>query len=200
MLNDKLRSKNYYLSKLTLFLRNSYGIEEQVDLYWNILNVMLESIDSVFEALSLEQEIDVDHTLDILAEIVGCKRNLDVEYYDNATLVKETLFLNNRELIRSIRTRIIQNNYFGGQDQLSENYSNLGLNVLSLDSQSGAGIVSQILDDDESLTANDKAMFLSGNYTIKSVGIIYEYSIGDINMYGIWDNINSKWGVSQWGE
>lgn len=200
MLNEKLRQKSYYLEKLPLFLRNSYGVEDQVHIYWSLLTDQLTTIDDLFSALALEYDGEYDDTLDKLAELVGAKRSLDVKYKEAGTLKEATLHLNNRELVRFIRTRIMQNNYFGGFEQLQENYQRLGLNVFTIDSASGAGIVDHVLNDDLDLTENDKKMFLSGHYTIRSVGIIYQFTIGTINMIGSWDNAGTKWNVQHWGE
>src|SRR5690554_2429117 len=162
MLDEKLRRKGYYLEKLPLFLRNSYGVEDQVHIYWSLLTDQLTTIDDLFSALALEYDGEYDDTLDKLAELVGAKRSLDVKYIEVGNPKTATLHLNNRELVRFIRTRIMQNNYFGGFEQLQENYQRLGLNVFTVDSASGAGIVDHVLNDDLDLTENDKKMFLSG--------------------------------------
>lgn len=200
MIDNKLKLKQYYLEKMPLFMRNSYGIEEQVHLYWSHLIGMSETFDELFDVLGLNRHEDADHTLDIIAEIVGCKRRLDVDYVENSVHKSATLHLTNLELLRFIRTRILQNNYSGGQGELMTNYARVGLNILTLDKPADAGTVSQYLNDDGYLSENDKIMFLSGNYTLKSVGIIYEYLVTNFTMIGTWDSTDSVFDTNYWSE
>ncbi len=197
MIDNRLKEKQYYLDKLSLFLRNSYGVEEQVTLLWKTLVDIDSTIDDFFEAFKMLKPEGIDDLLDKIAEIVGCKRNLDVSY--GSPLTSYTLSLSNEELIRSIKTRIIQNNYDGSFENFKKNYESIGLNVLATDGGvSGTSI--QILNNDEKLTDNDKHMFLSGNYSIRSLGITYSFSMGDLDLIGFWDNILRTWNNSQWGE
>ena len=50
------------------------------------------------------------------------------------------------------------------------------------------------------LSENDKIMFLSGNYTLRSLGIIYEYSVTNFEMLAKWDSENSVFDINYWGE
>jgi hypothetical protein len=204
MLNEKLLSKQYYLDKLSLFIRNSYGVEEQVGIFWDLLTDINTSIRDLFDVLAFIKEEDADHTLDSLAEIVGCRRNLDVEFTYLGNPIKKTINLTNRELIRFIKTRIIRNNYSGNQIDFRDNYINIGLNVLSIDIS--PGFVQQVLDvkedlntDELNVSSNDKYMFLSGNYAIRSLGIVYEFALGELSLIGLWDRQDRRWNSSEWG-
>ncbi len=207
MLNEKLRSEQYYLDKLSLFLKNSYGIKEQVRLLWELLTDMATSIDDVFNALRLEDDIDVDDTLDVLAEIVGCRRDLDVEVIHEGLTINKTIHLTNKELIRFIKTKIIQNNYSGSYIDFVDNYNSISLEVITLDDANVSGLSQQILnagadidsDDASGISSNDKYMFLSGNYSIKSVGITYDFSVGELELIAIWDSSLRRWDHAQWG-
>ncbi len=207
MLNEKLRSEQYYLDKLSLFLKNSYGIKEQVRLLWELLTDMVTSIDDVFNALRLEDDIDVDDTLDVLAEIVGCRRDLDVEVIHEGLTINKTIHLTNKELIRFIKTKIIQNNYSGSYIDFVNNYNSISLEVITLDDANVSGLSQQILnagadidsDDASGISSNDKYMFLSGNYSIKSVGITYDFSVGELELIAIWDSSLRRWDHAQWG-
>lgn len=206
MLNEKLRSEQYYLDKLSLFLKNSYGIKEQVRLFWELLTDMATSIDDVFNALKLEDDVDVDDTLDVLAEIVGCRRDLDVEIIHEGLTINKTIHLTNKELIRFIKTKIIQNNYSGSYIDFVNNYNSISLEVIALDDANVSGLSQQILnagadinsDDASGISSNDKYMFLSGNYSIKSVGITYEFSVGELELIAIWDSSLRRWDHAQW--
>jgi len=200
MIIDKLKQKEYYLSKLTLFMRNSYGIEEQFTIFWKLLIDIDSSIDDIFDALTLLKDIDVDDTLDKLAELVGSKRQLDVVYEINLTPTRFTLNLTNKELLRSIKTRILQNNYFGTYQEFVDNYQKIGFKVLIYDNVN-PNTVSIVLNDSTSLTENDRHMFLSGNYTIRSMGIEYIHFIQSIELLGVWNNLTSTYDSNtQWGE
>lgn len=198
MLPENVKSKQYYLDKMSLFMRNSYGIEEQVELFWQMLTDIDTTVDTLFNTLSLNEDIDVDHTLDIIAEIVGCKRNLSVTYQSGGSPVTETLFLTNKELIRFIKTRVLQNNYDGSYEMFKKNYNNLGLYILAIDLAPGE--VQQILNEDSEISENDEKMFLSGNYTIRSLGIKYSFSKGSLDIIGFWDNISRTWDNTIWGD
>lgn len=199
MLIDKLKQKEYYLSKLTMFLRNSYGIKEQVEVLWKVLMDIDTTIDDVFNALSMATTEDVDDLLDKLAELVGTKRQMDVTYLENGAPQYYTLTLTNAELLRAIKTRILQNNYVGTFEEFISNYQSIGLEVLIYDTETPS-TVSIVLNDSPALTDNDKKLFLAGNYTIRSVGIVYQHSILEIAQLAIWDAITSVFDTAQWGE
>lgn len=199
MLIEKLKQKEYYLSKLTMFLRNSYGIEEQVDVLWKVLTDIDTTIDDVFYALSMATTEDVDDLFNKLAELIGTKRQMDVTYLVNNVPQYYTLTLTNAELLRAIKTRILQNNYVGTFEEFISNYRGIGLEVLIYDTETPS-TVSIVLNDSPALTDNDKKLFLAGNYTIRSVGIVYQHSISDITRLAIWDAITSVFDTAQWGE
>jgi len=199
MLIEKLKQKEYYLSKLTMFLRNSYGIEEQVEVLWKVLTDIDTTIDDVFYALSMATTEDVDDLFNKLAELIGTKRQMDVTYLVNNVPQYYTLTLTNAELLRAIKTRILQNNYVGTFEEFISNYQSIGLEVLIYDTETPS-TVSIVLNDSPALTDNDKKLFLAGNYTIRSVGIVYQHSILDITRLAIWDAITSVFDNAQWGE
>lgn len=199
MLIEKLKQKEYYLSKLTMFLRNSYGIEEQVEVLWKVLTDIDTTIDDVFTALSMTTTDDVDDLFDKLAELIGTKRQMDVTYLVNSVPQYYTLTLTNAELLRAIKTRILQNNYVGTFEEFISNYQGIGLEVLIYDTDTPS-TVSIALNNSPALTDNDKKLFLAGNYTIRSVGIVYQHSILDITRLAIWDAITSVFDTAQWGE
>ena len=124
----KLLTSDYYKDQLTLLLRNSYGVPEQIDLYVKILNVINTRLHDIFNALGTYNSSDKhwhinieainklstteSDLLDKIAEIVGCSR-----YY--SFLSKP---LNNTELYILIRFRIMQNNFMGTYEELSQIY------------------------------------------------------------------------------
>jgi hypothetical protein len=196
MLIEKLKQKSYYLNKFTLFLRNSHGIEDQVELLWKILIDCDSTIDEVFKAISLNEEVDVDDTLDKIAEIVGTKRNLSVKYEVGGVETTFDLSLTNEELIRVISTKIIQNNYNGTYLEFIKSYQRIGLDMYVYDNVE-SNVMSIVLNENLNLTDNDKHLFLSGHYTIRSLGIRYTYSIQEITALGIWSL--STWDLAEWG-
>lgn len=201
MLIDELKRKEYYLSKLSMFARNSYGIEEQFDLFWKILTDLDSSIDDVFLALSMSFEYveDMTDTIDKLAELTGTKRMLDVSYLIAGSKTRFTLNLSNKELLRLIQTRILQNNYNGTFEEFVSNYQRIGLQVLASDTSQSA-TVAVTLNVSDALTDNDKHLFLSGHYTIRSMGIIYEHAIQSLTLLAIWDSVTSVFDSAEWGD
>jgi hypothetical protein len=124
----RLLTSDYYKDQLTLLLRNSYGVPEQIDLYVKILNVINTRLHDIFNALGTYNSSDKhwhinieainkistteSDLLDKIAEIVGCSR-----YY---SFLNQPL--NNTELYILIRFRIMQNNFMGTYEELSQIY------------------------------------------------------------------------------
>lgn len=200
MLPFPINTLDYYLKKLTLFMRNSFGMEEHIEVFFNILSDIDSVTDDVLQSLDVDNSYLYDDVLNKIAQIVGVSRNLSVVVEG----ITKQLTLTNSELLRLIKTKIIQNNYNGTRSQFLSNYSNIFSNIgwiFNIYDGANPGVVVSILDESNpGLTQNDRDLFLSGNYTVKSLGISYVYQIINIGRAGIWDDPNSNkgWNNSVW--
>lgn len=127
-----LLTSDYYKEQLTLMLRNSFGVPQQVELFTDILNVFHTRTLDIFnllgkydenskkwKAINLEAIKTIDKTnsflLDYIAEIVGCSR-----YY---SFLKTPL--NNTELYILIYFKILQNNFLGTNEEILRIYDTI---------------------------------------------------------------------------
>lgn len=198
-----LLKSDYYKDQLTLLLRNSFGIPEQIDLYTELLNVHhtksldLFSLLGVYKdgkwRINIDKINEIDKTesdlLDKLAEIVGCSR-----YY---SFLESPL--NNDDLYKLICFRIARNNFLGTYDELSSIYIDIF----------GEGFIDYYTSNDENATCTivlvkdkiwdyDKgeikdeyknlyALFMNDMLEIKSMGIKYNKMTAFADIYGFFD-------------
>lgn len=200
MLPFPINTLDYYLKKLTLFMRNSFGMEEHIEVFFNILSDIDSVTDDVLQSLDIDNSYLYDDVLNKIAQVVGVSRNLSVSVEG----ITKQLTLTNSELLRLVKTKIIQNNYNGTRSQFLSNYSNIFSNIgwiFNIYDGANPGMVVSVLDSSNSgLTQNDRDLFLSGNYTVKSLGISYVYQIINMERAGRWNDLNSNkgWNNSVW--
>ena len=128
MLKERLLSKDFYLENLSMFMKDSYGIKERLYGYISILNNINDIADGLvsrFDLYNLTSEIDYftrnnidpddmeDAILDMLADIFGIERTLEVTYPGDGGTVTEIITLNNRDLYIYILVSISKLNYQG---------------------------------------------------------------------------------------
>lgn len=122
--------------------------------------------------------------LDFIASLVGVSRNLTYEYItENEQHEKitnrENLVLNNTELYHYILIAIARNNYDGTREMIDKTYQKAFIDSGIADSITylrpsnlNCQVLVQIVYN-ASMSDNDKILFQSGNYLIKSLGIDY---------------------------
>lgn len=213
MLKAELLDLDYYLNKLSLFMRNSYGVEEQFEMIHQILVRVNTSIDETFEALDVMSEnylsiinsyINNNEDFDILdkiASIYGVSRHFSVTYKETPESVTSTtteLNLTNEELLMLIRARIIQNTYRGSYIESKQFYSLIGLqNQITLLTFS-AGVCEVIYTATSEQSNELKCMFLAGLLTLTSMGITYEHRLLDLSAIAIWDTTDWDDTTKKW--
>ncbi len=155
MLNENLLSEKYYLSKLSMFMKESYGFTDShfkimldhirtldsmcdyvinvLDI-WNIFNkdkgedYYREQLLETFKKKG-DPEYEEFKPLDVIASIVGCSR---VNTYEDGTGV-HSVRLSNVDLLDLIKIRVVQNSYKGTFEQLFDLYKNkLGIEFYML--------------------------------------------------------------------
>lgn len=211
LIPKRLLNSDYYKDQLTLLLKGSFGVPEQIDLFTDILNVHHTRALDLFSLLGvydkdkekwriniekinkIDKEGKESDLLDKLAEIVGCSR-----YYSFLDTP-----LNNSDLYKLICFRIAKNNFLGTYSELSDIYNDIfGEGFIdyytSKDENATCTIVlikdniaddsGEILDDYKNLYQ----LFTHDYLEIKSMGIKYNKIESFSNRFGFFDKYPSK--------
>lgn len=147
MLEEKLLSKDYYISKLSIFMQQSYGVTSQVEYFVEFIqdiDTVCDLIASIHNLNNLEDLLNdgtfdkdgyVCDPLDTVADIMNISRNVNIEIYDeeNDTSTTRTLTLNNLELLLYIKFTILKSNFNGTRKSLIDLYNS----VLPISNESG---------------------------------------------------------------
>lgn len=199
MLKEKLTQREYYLNKLSMFLKESYGITAQMDVLvnWvqsvdNFSDISLACYDIWNENYKKDLQRMVPNNedfkpLDNLAELFGFQRYMKLSYHDELTDtdVSENLHFSNNDLVDLIKVKIIQNNYQGTLQELVDLYAEkLGYTLyisLSKDTRYSTRYLSAYClvyleekkIDGEIISENLKKMFKYSELFLKSLGIEY---------------------------
>lgn len=206
MLSDRLKSYDFYLDKLTLLLKKSYGIPEQVKLYVDIMRQTESAIHDFFTAIGAENsgvwtlnadsvminiDGEVSDLLDKIASLVGVSRNY--AFLDEP--------LNNRALYLLIYCKIVQNSFNGtkeGIDSLTAFLKTMSMNedgskYLSIEYVPSSSVASChiYLDSDKLDDSYDvlKTLFEHGFLTLRSMGIRYTYNTVSFSSLGHYDAV-----------
>ena len=197
MLKEKLTEKKYYLDNMSMFLKESYGIEEQLNMFVDWLKSMDNLADVSISCLDiwnpdykndLKRKISNDEDfkpLDNLASLIGISRETKISYYDKEKKEKvyEILHFSNDDLIDLIIINIIQNNYKGTTKELIDLYQNkLKYNIYIVPSlKNFTAYNSAYCDvylevtrsDGTAISENIQKMFKYSNLFLRSLGIEY---------------------------
>lgn len=210
MLNQQLTQLDYYLNKLSLFIKGSYGIKEQFTTFFNVLLNIDNTVDDFFTHFSAVTDAALfainrlssteSDILDKIGLILGVTRRFDVMYVDDDSIqIKKQLNLTNNELQKLIKAQIIRNNFQGSYEELTQFYTWLGLPIY-VNNYVDAATVIMTLDSSIKTTDAEKDMFLAGLFTVKSLGIAYQHHLLPVHNTAIWDNASSTrvWDVGVW--
>lgn len=229
MLPDKLKDWQYYVDKLPLYLKNASGYKEHFEILYDLLVSLSDMQDKILDALNILQanyfdkyvnnglavdnELYADDSLmvdgnqyllfDYIAALFGLTRNFSVTYDDGGGETTTALSLSNEELYLLIKARIIQNNYDGSYTQAMDYYSKIGLPIYFV--TAGPAQADLYLDTTTALSDNIQVLFLAGLFTLQSLGITYDYHVGNVGRIGVWgatgDTVSNKnsWNNAYWG-
>ena len=120
--------------------------------------------------------------LDDIAALVGVSRNFIYEYQvdEGGTTVtkKDRLILSNRELYHDILIAISRNNYDGTRDMITQLYQKAFIDTgiiksITYKRERKLEVLITIIYNKGKITENEKKLFVSGEYLIKSLGINY---------------------------
>lgn len=150
LINSQLLDEKFYLQSMSLFLKNSYGMEDRCKMYVNILNNIVDTSEELFKRLNIfyydisskkdycdlngiDKNSTSDRYLDLIAGIFNINREFEIRYTDPAKSVEtiERVKLDNYELmlyIQAIATKFI---FDGSYEQLHYFYN--GTSLLNYD-------------------------------------------------------------------
>lgn len=146
-IRDELQNEEFYLKAASLFLRNSYGMEDRicamVSMIPNIVSVgegffkyldiwhVNEStgIPDYFEYTGCDPEAESDYWLELIGALLGIYRQVQVSYTDeNDTAITEIITLNNYEYLVYIQATIQKNHIAGRREDLRKIYHGSAIN------------------------------------------------------------------------
>ncbi len=204
MIDTRLLLKTYYLDKMSMFLKNSYGMEDRQDIYFAVLtNVnqtskrliysfdIFKDDDEYFSTLEYDPNSTDCAELDILASLYGVTRTKKIKYFN----IEETITMTNKELKFYLQVIITKINYQGSYEELKNLYESKSIIYKqSLDVNDDPIALNcdvLCLDPDLYGTASHLStlgkLALSDELLIESLGIIYNKSIGQ-PVIGTFDN------------
>ena len=227
ILPDKFKSFEYYVNKLPLYLRNSYGFIEHYRIWYDLMigeneNGLINVSDTILYLMDIFDDNylatirdltdsgstgDADYgskcdILDKIAAIFGVTRNFSIIYYENNEEIKEELSLNNEDLLLLIKGQIIKNYCEGSYDQIKGYYNDAGLVVYVITAEADATSHIYLAEPEGSMqySENVKKMFKSGLLRIESMGITYRDSTTELTGFLKWDSSASAalWDVGVW--
>lgn len=226
LLNDKVLGYDFYLNQLTLLLKRSYGVPEQVKLYVDILNQMEQKERTLLNLIGKYNEItgmylpDIDKinsystTTSTLLDGIGNILNISRTFILND---KSKITLNNSEFFILIYMYVSKNNYDGRIVTLTSIYDNISklvkklLNIdfkIRIYNDYSNGATCNIILETNDENCNLAKLWNNDYFIIKAVGINYAKSISNFNKLGFFDsndlsddfkNSHCKWDVAYWG-
>lgn len=196
MIKEDLLDFKYYLDRLSKFMQESYGINEQVKIFWSLLKQVNDCYDEFFK------EVDFYHhnfesgngLLDKIGNIFGCQRCFTIPVFDSNEAVASYIKvdLTDEEYLLYIKTQVIKQNFTGDRKTLQELYStyingriqqgliDLRFLYITIDDEVN-GATCNIYWDIDNPSDNLKNLFLNGYLTIESMGIRYRRIVLNFN-------------------
>lgn len=223
IMSDVLKSFDYYVEKLPMFLQESYGFIEHFRIWHDVLNATISASDetlcllNIFDSDYLDKIRDLPDSgstgptnygtksdiLDKLGKFFGVNRTFSCTYEDTSGTRTDQLTLNNEDFLLLIKGQIIKNYCEGTYEQLVQYYQNAGLRVFIITSSENATSALHLVELDEGdYSDNVKKMFKAGLLRIASVGIKYNDYLVKLTGFLTWDGElgGDVWDVGVWGE
>lgn len=206
MLDKELLNEKYYFDRMSMFLKESYGVEERIYFLVKILKRLDYIYTTILDELNLNNDTFKTKILDFIGELFKCNRNISIKYLHDATTKSElsaapiTHFtLNDKYFLLYIKTQIVKQNFDGTQEEIEKLYSSYDFTVKYNSSNSNPLTVTINWENHDSSTDPSNilgCMFLNGLLTIESMGIVYDYALSQDIESGTFGN--SRFGYSLW--
>lgn len=202
MIREDLLDFQYYLNRLSKFMQESYGINEQVETFYSLLKQANDFYDEFLKEANIFNSYNVysgyNLLIDKLGAIFGCYRSFTIPQYDpinwGQIIGYISINLDDHDFLIYIKCQIIKQNFNGTRNELQELYSTYQDGVYKegiLDlifyyiTHAGASAECYIYwDAPEGKYSNDlKNLFLNGFLTIESLGILYHRAAVNISNF-----------------
>jgi len=204
MIKQELLDVNYYLSKLSLLMRQSGGYEEQFRFIDKILVQYDDSLNQVMERLNVYDNNylsvfgdTVKDILDKIAGVYGVTRQFSMYIIDPKTSPTKTVYeanLSDAELLVLIKATIIKNACDGSREQIQNLMNSIGLqNYMFISTSTNPAECNVYILDSGNITDNIRRMILAGLIMIESLGIRYNYNITDTSVIGLYDTVGKNY-------
>lgn len=218
MIEKELRNFNWYLDRMPLYFKGSFGITEHFKILCDLLGTLDDLQDDTIKYLDIFSKDFVPNSviLDMIGAIYGLSRTLCPKYIYNNGIVENTnkinITLSDEEFVIYIKCQIIKNNYNGTFENVNNLYSNIkDINNVQIffthsDNEGNAlnpaecAVYTTIDVSDNNF--NLICLFINGLLTLETVGINYHYYFSNAP-YAKWyesgdiQNIN-KWDYGWW--
>lgn len=195
MIRKDLLDLEYYLNRLSKFMKESYGINEQVETFYSLLAQVNSYYDDFYNQLNFMKTSNPEGALlDLIGAIFGCRRNFNIPIYDPdhpLTIIGYTeVNLNDSEFLTYIKTQLIKQNFDGRRETLQKLYATYIDGQLSTDHlldlifiylpDGDSGNCKILWNTNESPLGNLGKLFINGYLTIESLGINYTREITNV--------------------
>lgn len=213
----EIETWEYYENKLPLYIKNSFGLVDHFKTYFAIFNNFINVREKFYKDANIMNintyKDDISNinkdVLDKIGSLYGLSRKFKFKYtLNNKETTVDTSTLNNgrglndKEFLRYIQIHIL-NQYFDGTNSslyLMYRRNNIPIYYIYGNDPAECNIY-YIKDSPNELSEVEEGMFYAGLYTVKSMGIKYNYSIST-SLVGIWDlegNEKGVWNKAYWG-
>lgn len=195
VLSDKLKEREYYESKVPMYLQQSEGFMEHFKIWYDVLLTSCNTADEILEQLDIYSPnfTPKSDMLEKLCSIFNVTRYFTAKVNDVDTYFS----LSDAELLMLLKAQIIKNYADGSYEQMKNYYNDNGLSVYFIDKSSASVevyLVTNLAND-----SNIVNMFKAGLLTVESMGITYTFSsvttdsliwalTGQSNDYNLWHN------------
>lgn len=211
MIRDDLLEFQYYLDRLSKFMQESYGINDQVKTFHSLLKQVNDFYDQFFEDIKIFNQYYVGPNrnllLDKLGSLFGCYRKFVIAKYNpfqpTQIIGYLPIDLNDSDFLTYIKTQIVKQNFNGTREELQTLYSTyvdgqykegiLNLLFYYIDRIGDASAQCNIYwNPDETPSESLQNLFLNGYLTIESMGITYWRNIVNIDDFESFTEVDSS--------
>jgi hypothetical protein len=213
MIRKDLLDFQYYLNRLSMFMKESYGITEQVEIFYQQLKRVNEEYDYFFDQLDIfnvqNKELPsnyVSSLIDKVAAIFGCYRHFTI----NLEGTDIDINLTNEDFITYIKCQIVKQNFDGTREQLKRIYTTIEEKETIKSEDSLDLILVYMLNPTPENTLqctiywvnftdyseNLQKLFLAGYLTIESMGVLYNRLLQNIDTLSVFADVGETYADS----
>lgn len=189
MIREDLLEFQYYLDKLSMFMKESYGITEQVEIFYRQLYEVNIKLDYFFSKLNIfENQIEIPHDiLDVIGSIFGLYRQFTIQVNNQDIQID----LNDEDFLTYIKCQIVKQNFKGTYEEIKKLYTTDDTQALYTGMNFIYNLTESMLcriyfSNYTNYDTDIQNLFLAGYLTVESMGISYQrvlQNIGNLSMF-----------------